>query len=140
MFAKKHFICNFILLSDYDVLSKFTLLLLEDSGWYKVDYTALNSLRQNSLQWGKGLGCSFLTERCTNKSVFPYLCNTNETQLVCTYDHLSKVRTCTYMYICMYVRIISMHVRKYIYKYVCVDVSAYVRMHAYNVYSIASII
>ena len=38
-----------------------------------------------------GLGCSFLTERCTNKSVFPYLCDTNEIQLVCTYDHLTKV-------------------------------------------------
>ena len=113
--CKKHFICNFILLSDYDVLSKFTLLLLEDSGWYKVDYTALDSLRQNSLQWGKGLGCSFLTERCTNKSVFPYLCNTNETQLVCTYDHLSKVHVYVHMYVCTY---ISMHVSTYISTYV----------------------
>ena len=37
------------------------------------------------------LGCSFLTEQCTNQSVFPYLCNTSEKQLVCTYDHLTKV-------------------------------------------------
>ena len=37
-----------------------------------------------------GLGCAFLTEQCTNKSVFPYLCDP-ETELVCTYDHLSKV-------------------------------------------------
>ena len=37
------------------------------------------------------LGCSFLTEQCTSQSVFPYLCNTTETQLVCTYDHLTKV-------------------------------------------------
>ena len=40
------------------------------------------------------LGCDFLTERCTDQSVFPYLCNTSETQLVCTYDHLTKVRMC----------------------------------------------
>ena len=38
-----------------------------------------------------GLGCGFLTEPCTNQSVFPYLCNTSATQLLCTYDHLSKV-------------------------------------------------
>ena len=38
------------------------------------------------------LGCSFLTEQCTSQSVFPYLCNTSETQLVCTYDHLTKVQ------------------------------------------------
>ena len=110
------YVHNFILLSDYDVLSKFTLLLLEDSGWYKVNYAALDNLRQNPLQWGKGLGCPFLTERCTNKSVFPYLCDTSETQLVCTYDHLSKVRmyVCTYQctYVCMYVRT---YIRTYVY-------------------------
>ena len=41
-------------LSDYDVLSEFTLVLLEDSGWYKANYTALHNLKQNPLQWGKG--------------------------------------------------------------------------------------
>ena len=44
-----------------------------------------------------GLGCAFLNERCTNHSVFPYLCDTRDTQLICTYDHLTKVRT-----VCMY--------------------------------------
>ena len=38
-----------------------------------------------------GLGCAFLTEPCTNQSVFPYLCDPSATQLLCTYDHLSKV-------------------------------------------------
>ena len=38
-----------------------------------------------------GLGCAFLTERCTNKSVFPYLCDTSNRELMCTYDHLTKV-------------------------------------------------
>ena len=36
------------------VLSEFTLALFEDSGWYKANYTALHSLKQNPLQWGKG--------------------------------------------------------------------------------------
>ena len=90
-------------------MSEFTLALFEDSGWYRGNYTALNNLKQNPLQWGKGkhlnllilspinyvcttgLGCDFLTERCTNFSIFPYLCDTSETQLVCTHDHLTKV-------------------------------------------------
>ena len=36
------------------VLSEFTLAALEDSGWYKANYTALYNLKQNPLQWGKG--------------------------------------------------------------------------------------
>ena len=95
--------------SDYQVLSEFTLALFEDSGWYKGNYTALSDLKQNPLQWGKGelysyvhvyhwfttgLGCAFLTEQCTNKSIFPYLCDTSEIELVCTYDHLTKVQSC----------------------------------------------
>ena len=38
-----------------------------------------------------GLGCSFLTEQCTNKSVYPYLCDENANPEICTSDHLSKV-------------------------------------------------
>ena len=41
--------------SDYMVLSEFTLAALEDSGWYKANYTALYNLQQNPLQWGKGM-------------------------------------------------------------------------------------
>ena len=43
-----------LLLSDYSVLSEFTLALLEDSGWYEVNYAALYNLKQLPLQWGKG--------------------------------------------------------------------------------------
>ena len=38
-----------------------------------------------------GLGCSFLNEQCTNKSVYPYLCGPSDNQQVCTADHLTKV-------------------------------------------------
>ena len=36
------------------VMTEFTLALFEDSGWYKANYTALNNIGQNPLQWGKG--------------------------------------------------------------------------------------
>ena len=35
-------------------MSEFTLALLEDSGWYKANYSALHDIKQNPLQWGKG--------------------------------------------------------------------------------------
>ena len=40
--------------SDYVVLSQFTIAALEDSGWYKGNYTALDELNQLPLEWGKG--------------------------------------------------------------------------------------
>ena len=43
---------------DYRVLSEFTIALLEDSGWYKGNYTALSALNQLPLQWGKGMNCT----------------------------------------------------------------------------------
>ncbi|XP_065916878.1 uncharacterized protein [Dysidea avara] len=75
---------------DYQILSEFTIALLEDSGWYKGNYTALSALNQLPLQWGKDLGCAFLTERCVNESVYPYLCDASSDEVMCTYDHLSK--------------------------------------------------
>ena len=39
-----------------------------------------------------GLGCDFFNEQCSNHIIFPYLCDTSVAQLVCTYDHLTKVR------------------------------------------------
>ncbi len=41
------------------VLSRFTLALLEDSGWYWVDY----GLAQD-LEWGKKKGCDFYSYLC----------------------------------------------------------------------------
>ena len=98
--------------SDYLVLSQFTVGLFEDSGWYKGNYTALERLNQLPLEWGKGidvevlinhnsllhvlhtgLGCSFLNQRCTSKTVYPYLCDTTTEESTCTYDHLTKVST-----------------------------------------------
>ena len=44
-----------------------------------------------------GMGCDFLTEQCNDHSIFPYLCDISMTQLVCTYDHLTKVCLATVM-------------------------------------------
>lgn len=41
------------------VLSQLTLALLEDSGWYCVDYSVAESL-----VWGRGKGCDFISQGC----------------------------------------------------------------------------
>ena len=38
----------------YTSISKFTLNLLEDSGWYKVDYAVAELLQNYGELWGKG--------------------------------------------------------------------------------------
>ena len=38
----------------YTSISNFTLNLLEDSGWYKVNYTAAELLQNYRSLWGKG--------------------------------------------------------------------------------------
>ena len=44
------------LFSDYSVLSNFTWKLLDDSGWYRVNFTFTNTaVEQFDLQWGRGL-------------------------------------------------------------------------------------
>ncbi|XGW05991.1 hypothetical protein V3C99_016384 [Haemonchus contortus] len=40
-------------------LSRVTLALFEDSGWYKVDYN-----KAEDMEWGKNLGCAFATKSC----------------------------------------------------------------------------
>ena len=46
-------------------ISEFTLALLEDSGWYKVNYYTGGLMR-----FGKNKGCSFLKNDCTSPSQF----------------------------------------------------------------------
>ena len=61
-----------ILLGDYmngnlypieQVISEFTLALLEDSGWYKINYYTGGLMR-----YGKHQGCAFIEEDCLNKN------------------------------------------------------------------------
>lgn len=54
-FINSKSLCLISCYSDYLVLSQFTIALLEDSGWYKGNYTALEMLNQfPALEWGKG--------------------------------------------------------------------------------------
>ena len=50
-------------------ISEFTLALLDDSGWYKINYYTGGLMR-----YGKNKGCDFLNKDCLN-STFPYFKN-----------------------------------------------------------------
>jgi len=45
-------------------LSKFTLALMEDSQWYKVDW----DYAEAAYSWGKDAGCDFFTDECIDSS------------------------------------------------------------------------
>ena len=49
------------------ILSGLTLSLMEDSGWYKIDFT-----KAEALIWGNGRGCKFLDFTCS--TTFPEFC------------------------------------------------------------------
>jgi len=51
-------------------ITKFTLSLLDSTGWYKVNYKM-----QEPIYWGKGKGCSFLDSRCSSQK-FSEFCGT----------------------------------------------------------------
>lgn len=40
-------------------ISNFTLKLLDDSGWYQVNYSKVDPIF-----WGKGRGCNFFSKAC----------------------------------------------------------------------------
>jgi hypothetical protein len=52
-------------ISGYPVISPITLGLLEDSGWYTVDYTTAGFFT-----WGKETGCNFITSSCSGFKEF----------------------------------------------------------------------
>ncbi|KAM9305743.1 LOW QUALITY PROTEIN: leishmanolysin-like peptidase [Gastrophryne carolinensis] len=74
------------------VFSRITLALMEDTGWYRANY----SLAQR-LEWGRGKGCDFILKSCRswiqqqserNQSISPF-CNTlrsNPLKLTCRQD------------------------------------------------------
>ena len=60
---------DYMISTDYDeiVISEISLVLLEDTGWYNVNYYTGGLFR-----YGKGLGCDFLNKKCisNNKTNF----------------------------------------------------------------------
>ena len=79
---EKRLLMNEIMTGSVDtrsVVSKMTLALLEDSGWYKANYSMADRL-----DWGRNQGTEFVTSPC-NLWKGAYHCNT--TQLSgCTYN------------------------------------------------------
>lgn len=74
------------------VLSRITLALMEDTGWYRANYSMAEKL-----DWGQGMGCDFVTKSCKfwmgqqrqrGQVLSPY-CDTlrsNPLQLTCRQD------------------------------------------------------
>lgn len=79
---EKRLLMNEIMTGSVDtrsVVSKMTLALLEDSGWYRANYSMADRL-----DWGRNQGTEFVTTPC-NQWKGPYHCNS--TQLSgCTYN------------------------------------------------------
>lgn len=65
--------------------SKFTLALMEDSGWYKVDYSYAEPYT-----WGQGEGCSFIDDDCIDNgaSNFPQFWCDSSNDNGCTADYV----------------------------------------------------
>lgn len=62
--SKRALNTEFMIADSYgeNYISELSLALLEDSGWYKVDYS-----KAQGIKWGKGKGCDFLNEKCINE-------------------------------------------------------------------------
>ena len=54
---------NGVIYTEEQVISEFTLALLEDTGYYKANYYTGGLMR-----FGKNKGCEFLTEKCVNNN------------------------------------------------------------------------
>ena len=67
--------------------SALTLALLEDSGWYKANYSLADALF-----WGRGLGCDFAKDKCIDASETPQegFCTDDSPAYGCTLDHHTK--------------------------------------------------
>ncbi|KAK5983805.1 Leishmanolysin, partial [Trichostrongylus colubriformis] len=72
-------------------LSRLTLALFEDSGWYKVNYD-----KAESMPWGRNLGCTFAKQSCltwmksNRRDPYPFCTVYEETR--CSTSRKAKVR------------------------------------------------
>ncbi|XP_030642969.1 leishmanolysin-like peptidase [Chanos chanos] len=77
------------------VFSRITLAIMEDTGWYRANYTMAEKL-----EWGKGLGCDFVMKSCkfwidqqrqSRPTLTPYCDSVRTTplQLTCRQDQLA---------------------------------------------------
>lgn len=63
------------------VISEFTLAILQDSGWYKVNFDMAHPI-----SWGKGKGCKFLNEGCKARPMFDEFCAKPDRESHCLPD------------------------------------------------------
>jgi hypothetical protein len=70
---------------NYRILTNFTLKLLDDTGWYKIDYSYAEKII-----WGRNKGCQFFKSSCDDFSEY---CKTLQ-KLGCDYDY-KFLATCT---------------------------------------------
>ena len=69
------------------VYSDITMALLQDSGWYQVDFRYTMPI-----MWGYHKGCNFLDHKCVidGKAQFSEFCTDTTDVLRCDYSHLNK--------------------------------------------------
>ncbi|EFC45227.1 predicted protein, partial [Naegleria gruberi] len=70
------------------VMSSFTIAFLEDSGWYRGNFS-----HSEPLLWGKGMGCPMADGRCEDWSVTDrpgYYCTDDPSISTCTFDLKKK--------------------------------------------------
>ena len=67
--------------------SDITLALLEDSGWYKPDYSYAEKI-----DWGYQKGCDFHNKKCiiNNQPTFAEFCTDIISESLCTFNYLGK--------------------------------------------------
>ena len=94
-------------LTGFPVLSKLTLSLMEDSGWYKVDYD-----KAQHLAFGYKGGCGFILTECGNGD--GEFCTTKGA-ISCSKDYISKTQCSenTFSDGCL--------INEYISRYVCIN-------------------
>lgn len=72
---------------DGPVMSTMTLAVLQDSGWYNVNYSAA---AVTPYVWGLRTGCTLLTQRCGTWNDERYFCQDRKDNQQCTFDLNSK--------------------------------------------------
>ena len=60
------------------VYSAISLALFEDSGWYRVNYS-----QAETLVWGYGEGCDFVSQKCSDGWSDHYFCTKEVSFLAC---------------------------------------------------------
>lgn len=95
-YLQSEYMCA-VIYSSLTYISTFTLALMEDSGWYKVNYSY-----DEPFVYGINEGCSFFTKDCidstTEKSNFPdYYCESTADD-GCTYDNTAVGYCLMYSY------------------------------------------